>query len=78
NEALSLSLDHEFALILLDVNMPEMDGFEVAALLCEESRTKNTPIIFVTAAYADDLNRIKGYTFGAVDYIAKPINDVIL
>lgn len=78
NEALSLSLDHEFALILLDVNMPEMDGFEVAALLCEESKTKNTPIIFVTAAYADDLNRIKGYTFGAVDYIAKPINDVIL
>jgi diguanylate cyclase (GGDEF)-like protein len=78
NEALSLTLDHEFALVLLDVNMPEMDGFEVAALLCEESKTKNTPIIFVTAAYADDLNRIKGYTFGAVDYIAKPINDVIL
>jgi diguanylate cyclase (GGDEF)-like protein len=78
NEALSLSLDHDFALILLDVNMPEMDGFEVAALLSEEARNKQTPIIFVTAAYADDLNRIKGYTFGAVDYIAKPINDVIL
>jgi diguanylate cyclase (GGDEF)-like protein len=78
NEALAACLDHDFALILLDVNMPEMDGFEVAALLSEEAKTKNTPIIFVTAAYADDLNRIKGYTFGAVDYIAKPINDVIL
>jgi diguanylate cyclase (GGDEF)-like protein len=78
NEALAACLDHEFALVLLDVNMPEMDGFEVAELLAEESRTRDTPIIFVTAAYADDLNRLKGYSFGAVDYIAKPINDTIL
>jgi diguanylate cyclase (GGDEF)-like protein len=55
-----------------------MDGFEVAALLSEEDRTKDTPIIFVTAALADDLNRLKGYKYGAVDYIAKPINDAIL
>lgn len=78
NEALIACLDHEFALILLDVNMPDMDGFEVAQHLAGEERTRNTPIIFVTAAYADDMNRLKGYTFGAVDYIAKPINDVIL
>jgi len=78
NAALAACLDHEFALILLDVQMPEMDGFEVAALLSEEARTADTPIIFVTAAYADDLNRLKGYSFGAVDYIAKPINDIIL
>lgn len=78
NEALALCLDHEFALILLDVNMPDMDGFEVAALLGETEETRDTPIIFVTAAYADDLNKLKGYRSGAVDYIAKPINDVIL
>lgn len=78
NDALAMCLDHDFALILLDVNMPEMDGFEVASLLGEAERLRETPIIFVTAAYADDVNRLKGYRFGAVDYIAKPINDVVL
>ena len=78
NEALALCLDHEFAVILLDVNMPDMDGFEVASLLAEAEQAHETPIIFVTAAYADDLNRLKGYRSGAVDYIAKPINDAIL
>ncbi|MCC2657365.1 MAG: diguanylate cyclase protein [Panacagrimonas sp.] len=78
NEALAACLDHEFALILLDVQMPDIDGFEVAALLSEETRTRDTPIIFVTAAYGDDLNRLKGYKHGAVDYIAKPVNDVVL
>ena len=78
NEALALCLDHRFALILLDVNMPDMDGFEVAALLGESEQLRETPIIFVTAAYADDLNKLKGYRSGAVDYIAKPINDAIL
>ncbi|WP_114240498.1 diguanylate cyclase [Dyella sp. C9] len=78
NEALALCLDHEFALILLDVNMPDMDGFEVAFLIGEDERLRETPIIFVTAAYADDINRVRGYHFGAVDYIAKPINDMIL
>lgn len=78
NEALAATLDQEFALILLDVNMPDMDGFEVAEHLQGEERTRETPIIFVTAAYADDLNRLKGYRAGAVDYIAKPINDAIL
>ena len=78
NQALALCLDHQFALILLDVNMPDMDGFEVASLLGETEHLSETPIIFVTAAYADDLNRLKGYRSGAVDYIAKPINDVIL
>jgi diguanylate cyclase (GGDEF)-like protein len=78
NAALGLCLDHEFALILLDVNMPEMDGFEVAFLIGEDETLRETPIIFVTAAYADDINRVRGYHFGAVDYIAKPINDMIL
>ena len=78
NEALSRCLDQQFALILLDVNMPDMDGFEVVALLADAEQLRDTPVIFVTAAYADDLNRLKGYRSGAVDYIAKPINDVIL
>lgn len=78
NEALAACIDQEFALILLDVQMPDIDGFEVASLLSGDERTANTPIIFVTAAFADDLNRLRGYHFGAVDYIAKPINDVIL
>ncbi len=78
NQALALCLDHDFALILLDVNMPGMDGFEVASLLGEAEHLRDTPIIFVTAAYADDINQLKGYSSGAVDYIAKPINDVIL
>lgn len=78
NEALALCLDQHFALILLDVNMPDMDGFEVAALLGETEQLRETPIIFVTAAYANDLHRLKGYRSGAVDYIAKPVNDVIL
>ena len=78
NAALAACIDHEFALILLDVQMPDIDGFEVAALLEGDAQTRGTPIIFVTAAYADDLNRLKGYGSGAVDYIAKPVNDVIL
>jgi len=78
NDALALCLDHQFALVLLDVNMPGMDGFEVAELIGETEHLRETPIIFVTAAYADDINRMKGYTAGAVDYIAKPINDAIL
>ncbi|MES2885205.1 MAG: diguanylate cyclase [Pseudomonadota bacterium] len=77
-EALAACLDDEFALVLLDVNMPEMDGYEVASLLQEEVTTRQTPIIFVTAAYGDDLNRLRGYNSGAVDYITKPINDHIL
>jgi diguanylate cyclase (GGDEF)-like protein len=78
NDALAACIDHEFALILLDVQMPDIDGFEVAGLLSGEARTADTPIIFVTAAFSDDVNRLRGYHFGAVDYIAKPINDVIL
>jgi diguanylate cyclase (GGDEF)-like protein len=76
--ALQLCLDHRFALILLDVHMPGMDGFEVANLLAATEQIRDTPIIFVTAAYADNLSQLKGYRAGAVDYIAKPINDVIL
>jgi diguanylate cyclase (GGDEF)-like protein len=78
NDVLAAALDHEFALILLDVQMPDMNGFEAATLLAGEERTRSTPIIFVTASHADDVNRLRGYSFGAVDYITKPVNEVIL
>lgn len=77
NQALAACLDHDFALILLDVNMPEMDGFEVAELLGDDEGSRDTPIIFISAAY-DDLHRLRGYGSGAVDYIAKPVNETIL
>ena len=78
NEALALSLQHDFALILLDVQMPDIDGYEVAELLRGEERSRDVPIIFVTAAYKDDHHRLRGYGVGAVDYIEKPIDNVIL
>lgn len=78
NEALSMALDHDFALILLDVQMPEMDGYEVAEWLQSEEKTRHVPIIFVTAAYNDDVHKISGYQVGAVDYIEKPIEPAIL
>lgn len=78
NEALKATLDDEFALILLDVYMPDINGFEVAEILSQEEHARQTPIIFVTATYADDVHRLKGYGFGAADYMAKPIDPAIL
>lgn len=76
--ALGACLDHDFALILLDINMPGMDGFEVASALQDEESTRNIPIIFLTAAYGDDVSRLKGYDAGAVDFITKPVEPAIL
>lgn len=78
NEALKATLDDEFALVLLDVYMPDINGFEVAEILSQEESTRQTPIIFITATYADDVHRLKGYGFGAVDYMAKPVEPTIL
>jgi len=78
NQALSLSLQHHFALILLDVQMPEMDGYEVADILRGEEKTHKIPIIFVTAIHTSEENRLKGYDSGAVDYILKPVQNEVL
>ncbi|MES1925061.1 diguanylate cyclase [Salinisphaera sp. T31B1] len=78
NDALVACLEHEFALILLDVQMPGMDGVEVAELLNGEESTRDTPVIFVTAGSTDDIDRLKGYDVGAVDYITKPLNPPLL
>jgi signal transduction histidine kinase len=71
-EALKRVLDEEFALILLDVHMPGMDGLETAELLRQHRNARHTPIILVTA-YADDMQRARGYAVGVVDYIQVPI-----
>jgi len=77
-EALQLTLEHDFALILLDAHMPEMDGYETAEILSSTPGTNTIPIIFVTAAYKDEVHRLNSYKAGAVDYIQKPIEDHIL
>jgi signal transduction histidine kinase len=78
NEALRLLMTREFAVILLDVNMPGMDGFETANLIHEHPRFEQTPIIFVTAVNVSDMDRIRGYKLGAVDYVMVPIIPEIL
>ncbi len=74
NNALKLAINNDLALILLDVQMPEMDGFELAKILKSNSKTANIPIIFVTAINKDEKYVLKGYDLGAVDYLFKPLN----
>ncbi|MEE4112435.1 MAG: diguanylate cyclase [Desulfobacteraceae bacterium] len=78
NEALGLVLEHTFALILLDVQMPGMDGFEVAELLRGSEKSRHIPIIFLTAISKDDTHVFTGYEKGAVDYLFKPLDPLIL
>ncbi len=78
NEALALMLEEKFALVLLDVQMPGMDGYEVAELMRQNPDTQDIPIIFVTAINKEKMHVFKGYESGAVDYIFKPIDDKIL
>ncbi len=78
NEALGLMLEYEFAMVLLDVQMPEMDGFETAELMRSNEKTKNIPIIFVTAISKQRHHVFKGYEAGAVDYLYKPLDLEIL
>ncbi|WP_236173306.1 hybrid sensor histidine kinase/response regulator [Pseudomonas pseudonitroreducens] len=75
DEALSLLLEHEFALAILDVQMPGMDGFALAELMRGTERTKNIPIVFVTAAGRELNYAFKGYESGAVDFLYKPLDN---
>ncbi len=77
-EALELLLRHEIALALLDVQMPGMDGFELAEFMRGNERTRHVPIIFLTAGSADTQRRFRGYEAGAVDFIQKPIEADVL
>ena len=76
-DALRQLLDREFAVILLDVNMPDMDGFEAAALIRQRPRLQHIPIIFMTAG-SDDTHALQGYSLGAVDYILTPVVPEVL
>src|ERR1017187_5649251 len=72
-DALRQILNEDFAVILLDVKMPGMDGFETATLIRERERSRQTPILFITA-HKDDEHLFRGYYAGAVDFLYKPIN----
>ena len=77
-KALDLLLQHDVALALLDVQMPEMDGFQLAELMRGSDRTKHVPLIFVTAGSRDQYRHFKGYEAGAVDFLYKPVDPHIL
>src|SRR5918997_3208382 len=76
-EALRHVLDRDFAVILLDVNMPGMDGFETASLIRQRKSSQHTPIIFITA-FGDEMHSARGYSLGAVDYILAPVLPEVL
>ena len=78
NDALRLLLKQEFAVILLDVQMPGMDGYEVAALARANPATRDVPIIFLTATHHTEENELKGYGSGAIDFLHKPFNAQVL
>ena len=77
-QALQRLMEREFAVILLDVSMPEMDGFETARMIHGHPRFEHTPIIFVTGIHLSELDRLKGYEVGAVDYVYVPVVPEIL
>lgn len=77
-EALRCLLNEDFAVILLDVQMPGMDGFETATMIRSRDRSRSTPIIFITAFSSNDTHVFKGYSLGAVDYLFKPLEPEIL
>src|ERR1700759_1193080 len=77
-EALSRLLKQSFALILLDVSMPGMDGFETARMIREHPRFERTPIIFVTGVPVSEIDSLRGYEVGAIDYISVPVVPEIL
>lgn len=77
-DALKVLLKSDVSLVLLDVQMPGMDGFEVAEIMRSNPKTKNVPIVFVTAISKDQKYVFKGYQAGAIDYLFKPLDPVIL
>ena len=77
-EALRLLIDHEFAVLLVDILMPEMNGFEFAEIVHKRARTASVPILFITAAATDGELVFRGYRVGAVDYLIKPVDAEIV
>src|SRR5580658_7769543 len=77
-EALKFLLEEEYAVILLDVQMPGMDGFETATLIRAREKTRNIPILFLTAINKSDTHVFQGYSVGAIDYVFKPFEPEVL
>src|SRR5215467_13180140 len=77
-EALEILLKNEIAVILVDVCMPELDGFELAAMIREHPRFQKTAMIFISAIQVSDLDRLRGYEMGAVDYVPVPVVPEVL
>ena len=77
-QALLALVAEEFALLMLDIQMPGMSGFELAQMIKQRKKTAGVPIIFLTAYYSEDQHVLEGYGSGAVDYLHKPINPTIL
>ena len=78
DQALLALVVEEFALLILDIRMPDMTGFELAKMIKERKKTARVPIIFLTAYYNEDQHALEGYGTGAVDYLHKPVNPVVL
>lgn len=78
NEAVIKVIENEFALVLMDVQMPSMDGFETVKLMKQNMQTQCMPVIFISAIYNDEIYTIKGIEVGAVDFMTKPINASVL
>src|ERR1700704_2614354 len=72
-QALEVLLKNDVAVVLMDVSMPELDGFQLAAMIRQHPRFQRTAIIFISAVHLTDLDRLKGYEHGAVDYISVPV-----
>src|ERR1700730_13794155 len=77
-EALELLLKEDIAVVLMDVSMPEIDGFELADMIRQHPRFQKTAIIFISGVHLTDLDRLKGYERGAVDYLSVPVNPELL
>src|ERR1700686_4910296 len=77
-EALEFLLKNEAAVVLVDVCMPELDGFQLAAMIREHPRFQKTAIIFISAVQVDDVDRVRGYEMGAVDYVPVPVVPAVL
>ena len=77
-EALLALMEREFAVLVLDVRMPGMTGFELAQMVKQRRKTAGVPIIFLTAYYNEDQHVLEGYDSGAVDYLHKPVNAAVL
>lgn len=78
DDALHAIMNHDFALLILDVRMPDVNGLELAKIIKQRKKTQHIPIIFLTAYYQEDEYALQGYDVGAVDYIAKPFNAAVL